>query len=122
MFERAAYSIKRRPVPPDPVNTRTSTSIDRPIASPTTAPSPVTAFKTPSGKPASCANSTMRISDNDAVSDGFNTTELPIAKAGPNFQAPIIIGKFQGIIAPTTPTGSLWIIPKMSEGVAAISP
>ena len=64
----------------------------------------------------------MRINDNDAVSEGFRTTELPIAKAGPSFHAPIIIGKFHGMIAPTTPTGSLWIMPKMSLEVGAISP
>ena len=49
----------------------------------------------------------MRINDSDAVSAGFSTTELPIANAGPSFHAPIIIGKFHGMIAPTTPTGSL---------------
>ena len=122
IFERAAYSINRLPMAPDPVKTKTSTSIDKPKASPTTRPSPVTALSTPGGKPASRASSAMRISDKDAVSEGFKTTEFPIAKAGPSFHAPIIIGKFQGIIAPTTPTGSLCIIPRMSFGVVAISP
>ena len=31
---------------------------------------------------------------------------LPVAKAGPSFQAAMSKGKFQGIICPTTPTGS----------------
>ena len=31
---------------------------------------------------------------------------LPAANAGPHFQATISIGKFQGMICPTTPTGS----------------
>jgi hypothetical protein len=37
---------------------------------------------------------------------GFSTTEQPQAKAGATFQAAICKGKFQGTMAPTTPTGS----------------
>ena len=36
-------------------------------------------------------------------SDVFITTALPAASAGANFQAAVIIGKFQGTIAPTMP-------------------
>ena len=39
-------------------------------------------------------------------SAGFRTIVQPAASAGPHFQATISIGKFQGMIWPTTPTGS----------------
>src|SRR5262249_2939224 len=37
---------------------------------------------------------------------GFQTTVLPYASAGAIFQAGMAMGKFQGVIAATTPTGS----------------
>ena len=39
-------------------------------------------------------------------SAGFITTVFPVASAGASFQASISMGKFQGMIWPTTPTGS----------------
>ncbi len=39
-------------------------------------------------------------------SAGLSTTVLPIARAGAIFHASISSGKFQGMIWPTTPTGS----------------
>ena len=39
-------------------------------------------------------------------SAGFSTTQLPAARAGATFQAAISSGKFQGMIWPTTPSGS----------------
>ena len=39
-------------------------------------------------------------------SAGFSTTQLPAPMAGASFQAAIRIGKFQGMIWPTTPRGS----------------
>ncbi len=52
-------------------------------------------------------------------SAGFSTTQLPKASAGAIFQAGIAIGKFQGVIRPTTPTGSRVIstpMPGRTEG------
>ena len=40
-----------------------------------------------------------------AYSDGLNTTLFPATSAGMIFQVGIAKGKFQGVIAPTTPTG-----------------
>jgi len=37
---------------------------------------------------------------------GFSTTVLPKASAGALFQAGMAIGKFQGVIRPTTPSAS----------------
>ncbi len=41
-----------------------------------------------------------------ASSAGFSTTVQPVAIAGPIFQTLAPSGPFQGMIAPTTPTGS----------------
>ncbi len=39
-------------------------------------------------------------------SAGFSTIVLPAASAGATFQEAIVSGKFQGVISPTTPSGS----------------
>ena len=64
-------------------------------------------LNTPSGMPASIANSASLSKDKDAFSAAFIMMEFPAASAGANFQDPIISGKFQGIMAPITPIGSL---------------
>ena len=45
--------------------------------------------------------------DIGVCSAGFNTTQLPAASAGASFHAAIRMGKFHGMIWPTTPSGSL---------------
>ena len=48
----------------------------------------------------------MKRSASSGVSSaGFRTTVFPQTSAGASFQAGIAIGKFHGVIAPTTPTG-----------------
>ena len=42
----------------------------------------------------------------EALSAGFRTMQLPAASAGASFHTAIRIGKFHGIICPTTPSGS----------------
>ena len=61
---------------------------------------------TPAGKPTSRASSAIRKLLNGVISDGFITTVLPAARAGPSFQLVNINGKFHGTICPTTPIGS----------------
>ena len=70
-------------------------------------PLPTTTLNTPSGIPASKANSAKRIAVSGVYSAGFKTTVFPAASAGANPQPAIGIGKFQGTITPTTPSGSL---------------
>ena len=48
----------------------------------------------------------MRSVDSGVISDGFITTVLPAASAGPSFQLVNISGKFHGTIWPTTPMGT----------------
>ncbi|CAB4563768.1 unannotated protein [freshwater metagenome] len=45
--------------------------------------------------------------DKGVHSAGFSTTALPAASAGAKPQLAIVIGKFHGVITPTTPIGSL---------------
>ena len=64
-------------------------------------------WNNPSGKPASKASSPMRMLESGVHSAGFSTTAFPAARAGANPQLAIVIGKFQGVMIPTTPIGSL---------------
>jgi hypothetical protein len=75
------------------------------ISWPTFDPGPVTRLIAPFVTPASSNASTMRKAQSGARSDGFKTTPLPEMSAGAVFQAGIAIGKFQGVIRPTTPSG-----------------
>ena len=63
-------------------------------------------MSTPSGRPASIASSPSRIAVSGVISAGFSTTVLPAARAGANPQPAMGIGKFQGTMMPTTPSGS----------------
>ena len=55
-------------------------------------PGPVTTLSTPSGKPASAASSASRRALNGDWLAGLRTTELPVARAAPSFQAVMING------------------------------
>ena len=94
------------PVATDPVNEIAAMSGCRISVSPTTEPRPITRLKTPGGMP----DSTMICASACAVagtrSAGLKTTQFPYARAGAIFQAGIAIGKFHGVINPTTPSGS----------------
>ena len=75
------------------------------IGIPTVVPPPVTKLMTPGGKPASikhCTNISAHIGVSVA---GLNTTVFPATSAGNIFQLGIAIGKFHGVITPTTPSG-----------------
>ena len=72
---------------------------------PASRPKPLTTFSTPFGKRSPI--SSMRIMIEAGVcSAGLRTTQLPAASAGESFQTAISSGKFQGMIWPTTPSGS----------------
>ena len=63
-------------------------------------------FSTPGGTPASCASSTSASEVSGVSSAGLPTTVQPAASAGAILRAIIASGKFHGVIAATTPTGS----------------
>ncbi len=77
-------------------------------ALPNVAPDPATKFTTPLGMPASRHASTMRQAQRGDTEAGLTTMVLPQMRAGAIFHAGIAMGKFQGVINPTTPTGLRW--------------
>src|SRR4029079_17777978 len=112
-FPDAAAMIER-PTAVEPVNAILSTFGLEASSAPTTGPGPVTTFSTPFGTPASAQ---MRASSNvvPAVnSDGLATMVQPAASAGASLRAMSDIGKFQGVMMPTTPTGSSTVSPRAS--------
>ncbi len=72
---------------------------------PASSPKPLTMLITPAGSRSPISSMTLRI-EAGVCSAGLSTTQLPAASAGASFQAAIRIGKFQGMIWPTTPRGS----------------
>ena len=92
------------PTSVEPVNAILSTPGCATSAAPV-APSPVTMLTTPGGRSASAQISARRSAVSGVVSAGFKTIVLPAAIAGAIFQAAMSRGKFQGTIAPTTPSG-----------------
>jgi hypothetical protein len=94
------------PTSVDPVNATLSTSGCAASAAPAVSPKPVRILTTPSGTPASVINSASRNAVNGGCSAAFSTIVQPAANAGAIFQHATNSGKFQGMICPTTPTGS----------------
>jgi len=63
---------------------------------------------TPGGRSVcSAANRPRKVALQGVSGAGFSTTVLPAASAGPSFDRLSMNGKFHGVIAPQTPTGSL---------------
>ena len=119
----AVATATRRPVCSEPVNVRASMSADCTRASPTSAPLPITRLKVPLGKPWRLMISVSAQALAGTRLAGLNTTALPKARAGAIFQAAVAMGKFHGVMMPTTPTGSRCTsmsIPARTE--AAVSP
>ena len=103
---RAADCATRMPARVEPVNDIMSMSGWADIASPTVGPSPCTMLYTPFGTPAACITSDQITALSGAISDGFSTMVQPVATAGATLQTIWLMGQFQGVIMPMTPTGS----------------
>ena len=112
------------PVRCEPVNATLSTSGCAASAAPAVSPKPGTTLTTPGGTPASRHSSASRSGVSGASSAGFSTTVQPVASAGPIFQIEAVSGPFQGMIAPTTPTGSFSVKETISPGseLSIVSP
>mmetsp|Transcript_11098 Transcript_11098/g.19329 ORF Transcript_11098/g.19329 Transcript_11098/m.19329 type:complete len:269 (-) Transcript_11098:300-1106(-) len=115
LTEEAADAISSLPTAVDPVNPifRTLSFVvsSRPMAG----ASPMMMFKHPSGRPARSANTARARAERGVDSAGFSTTVHPAASAGATFRVIILIGKFQGVIAPTTPTGCFRVTMRRSR-------
>ena len=101
----AAACIIFSPIGVEPVKAILAIRVLVANASPASAPKPLTILSTPAGNMSSINSINTKI-EAGVCSAGFNTTQLPAASAGASFQAAIRMGKFQGIICPTTPRGS----------------
>ena len=66
----------------------------------------VTMLSTPAGTPASSASLTSASEVSGVSSAGLHTTVQPAASAGAILRAIMAAGKFHGVMAATTPTGS----------------
>ena len=69
----------------------------------------VTMLTTPAGMPARTESSAIAAAVKGVSPGDFATTVQPAARAGPIFRVIIAAGKFQGVMRPQTPTGSLMV-------------
>ena len=100
-----AYCMIRRPVVVSPVKAILAIRLDEASGLPASTPKPLTMLSTPAGSRSPISSISFRI-DHGVCSAGLRTTQLPAASAGASFQTAIRIGKFHGMIWPTTPSGS----------------
>ena len=63
----------------------------------------------------------MASAENGVADAGLMTMVQPAASAGPSLRAIIALGKFQGVIAPTTPTPCLMMTIRRSAAWAGIT-
>ena len=95
-----------RPVVVSPVKAILRIRLEEASGLPASAPNPLTTLSTPSGR-MSASSSISSMIEAGVCSAGLSTMALPAASAGASFQVAISSGKFQGMIWPTTPSGSL---------------
>ncbi len=102
----AAFMIAA-PVRVSPVNVIAFTPLWRVRNSPAEpGPKPCTTLYTPFGTPTLFITSPSSVAVDGVSSDGFTTTALPHASAGPTFHVISSSGRFQGQITATTPRGT----------------
>jgi len=90
----------------EPVNEIMSMSGCSLMAAPTSGPRPLIRLNTPFGTPASWRISAKISAEVGVNSEGFRIMVQPAASAGATLQVIWFKGQFQGVIMPTTPTGS----------------
>ena len=98
--------ISNWPIGVDPVKVSLRTMGLAVITPPIATASPVTTLKTPGGTPARCASSASASAESGVCSAGLSTIVQPAASAGATLRVIIADGKFHGVIAAQTPTGS----------------
>ena len=104
----AHWAISRLPTAVEPVKLSLRTS-GLPVSSAPTSSTrrweQVTTLNTPSGRPARRASSASASADRGVSPAGFTTTVQPAARAGATLRVIMATGKFQGVMAATTPIG-----------------
>jgi hypothetical protein len=94
------------PVAVDPVNATLSTPLCAASDSPVDRSQPVTTLSTPAGRPASCSTCANATVEAGECSEGLTTQVFPAASSGASLKVSSSSGEFQGVMAPTTPSGS----------------
>ncbi|MNW57164.1 hypothetical protein D3C74_349440 [compost metagenome] len=100
-----AYCMMSRPVVVSPVNAILRMRGLDASGLPASTPNPLTTLRTPGGSRSPMMSIRNRI-DAGVCSAGLRTTQLPAASAGASFHTAMRMGKFHGMICPTTPSGS----------------
>src|SRR5690606_11260459 len=119
----AVCSISTRPTSVDPVKLNLRTIGLLVISPPISEAEPVTTEKTPSGTPASCAPTASASAEYGVCVAGFTTMGQRAASAAPPMRLIIADGKFHGVMAAHTPTGSFTTtIRRSAEGAGIVSP
>jgi hypothetical protein len=90
------------------------------ISPPISFDGPVTHENPPFGTPARSANSHKASAENGVAVAGFTTIVQLVATAGPALRMIIAAGKFHGVMAALTPTGSLVTTMRLSAACAEI--
>ena len=75
----------------------------------------MTTLKTPAGIPARSASAASASAENGVCEAGLTTTVQPAASAGPTLRVIIAMGKFHGVMQPTTPIGSFRTTMRLSR-------
>ena len=101
----AAFAWIFLPTSVDPVNEIARTRGSSTMRFPTDEPRPLTQLKTPSGRPARSNRPAMNTPDHGVNDAGLNTTVFPVSSAGSVLRHITFMGKFHGLITPTTPSG-----------------
>ena len=101
----AAYCMISRPVVVSPVKPILAMRGLVASALPISPPGPVMMLMTPGGTTSAMTSASLRI-DHGVGEAGLSTVQLPAARAGAIFQAAMSSGKLNGMICPTTPSGS----------------
>ncbi len=115
----AARPAKCLPTGTDPVNETLRTTSDASRCSETFAGTPKTRLSTPGGRPASTKQRTSSTQLPGVSSDALRMSAQPAANEPPILRAGVRVGKFQGVKAATTPTGScstIWRVPFARPG------
>ena len=74
----------------------------------------------PGGSPARSASSARARAENGVAEAGLTTRVQPAARAGPALRVIMAAGKFQGVMAATTPMGCLSTRMRLSAAVAGM--
>lgn len=111
-----------RPISVDPVKLSFRTSGLEHSCAPISAAEPVTTEKTPGGTPARSASTASASAESGVCEAGLSTMVQPAASAGPALRVIMAAGKFQGVIAAPTPTGSFSTTMRCPSTGAGIDP